>query len=248
MNSIELKARRRMPPKVFDFFLKNRDYLILAGGAVRSMAENAPVNDWDFYMIEGVDIKMINVDGLTKVFKSENAISYQLKDEDGKIHKVQVITKYKYTETTAFFKSFDFVHCMGLLRLWKDSDDLMNPYKLKMESHPEFLASIASREIRYSGSEYPIASLVRVLKYMRRGYTIRPIEMLKLGMACSRIQINDVTELKSHLMGVDVMYLIPFMKALDEDPNLQGMLIVDGQVNLDALDREISLRCDGDDE
>ena len=93
---------------------------------------------------------------------------------------------------------FDFTVCMGAYKFGTKCF-VFNDY---------FLKHLAQRSLVYNtNSQYPFASLYRAIKYIKKGFKISGIEMLKLGLKCNNIQINNFKDLSKQLMGIDTMFL-----------------------------------------
>lgn len=156
------KFCERLLPETKDLFKKNA---FVAGGAISTLITNESFNDLDVYFESYDDLSTfcthyVKIDELVKIV-TENAISF-----DGK---VQVIKKY-WGDPVNMFHSFDFQHLHGYYNY--DSDELIIPdyvYRL-----------IANKELIYTGSEFPVNSLLRIRKYLKRGWNIHSHSMLKI--------------------------------------------------------------------
>lgn len=134
------------------------------------------------------------------VFMSTNAITLS--------QKVQIILRF-YGEPEAIHENYDFVHCTNFWTSWNN----------RLELKPAALEALLSRELRYVGSKYPICSLIRVRKFIQRGWTINAGQILKMVMQISELDLKDVKVLEDQLTGVDVAYFIQVIEAVKEkDP------------------------------
>lgn len=135
------------------------------------------------------------------VFMSTNAIT--LSD------KIQIILRF-YGEPDEIHDNYDFVHCTNY---WESKSSTLT---LRREA----LESLLSRELLYRGSRYPIASLIRVRKFIRRNWTINAGQILKMAMQVSELNLKDVGVLEDQLTGVDVAYFCELIsKVREDDPN-----------------------------
>lgn len=156
------KFIERLIPETKDLFRKNA---YVAGGAISTLITNESFNDLDVYFNSYDDLSSFcdhynEINDFVKMI-TENAISF-----DGK---VQVIKKY-WGDPVNMFHTFDFQHLHGYYDY--DSDYLMVPdyvYRL-----------IANKELIYTGSEFPVNSLLRIRKYLKRGWNIHSHSMLKI--------------------------------------------------------------------
>lgn len=97
-------------------------------------------------------------------------------------------------------KNFDFVHCTCYY-LYNNLGygSLVLP--------PEAVQSILTRSLVYRGSLFPVASLFRLRKFIRRGWTINAGQVLKIAYQISKLNLDDVSTLREQLIGVDVVYM-----------------------------------------
>lgn len=129
------------------------------------------------------------------VFMSTNAITLS--------HKVQLILRF-YGEPDQIHENYDFVHCTNYWRSWDKH----------LELRAAALEALLSRELRYVGSKYPICSLIRMRKFIRRGYSINAGQILKMVMQVSELNLKDINVLEEQLTGVDVAYFIEVIEKL----------------------------------
>lgn len=134
------------------------------------------------------------------VFMSTNAITLS--------NKLQIILRF-YGEPDQIHENYDFVHCTNYWSSWDKTLIL----------RPEALESLLARELRYVGSKYPICSLFRLRKFIRRHWTINAGQILKIAMQISELDLGDVNVLEDQLTGVDVAYFIEIVEKLKaKDP------------------------------
>ena len=70
-----------------------------------------------------------------------------------------------------------------------------------------------ARELRDVGSKYPICSLIRLRKFVRRGWYVNAGQILKMVMQVSELDLKSVEVLEDQLTGVDVAY---FLEVIDK--------------------------------
>jgi len=130
--------------------------------------------------------------------------------------KVQLITKFVGTPDK-ISKNFDFVHCMCYYEPF--SDNLVVP--------ADAAVSMLTKELKYRGSLYPLASIIRTRKFIKRGWSINAGQYLKMVLQLQKLDLYDLDVLKDQLMGVDTLH---FNQMLQQVGDLNAE---DGQV--DAL-------------
>ena len=124
-------------------------------------------------------------------------------------NKIQLVIRF-FGEAKEIHKNYDYVHCTNY---WLSSNK-------KLVLNQPALEAILTRELIYIGSKYPIASLIRTRKFIRRHWTITAGQYLKMAYQISKLDLDDVSILEDQLMGVDALYfsiLIEKLKAKKED-------------------------------
>jgi hypothetical protein len=135
------------------------------------------------------------------VFMSTNAITLS--------HRIQIVLRF-YGDPDTIHENYDFAHCTNYWSSW-DSNLVLRP---------EALEALLTKELRYVGSKYPICSLIRLRKFIRRGWTINAGQILKMSMQVSELDLKDPNVLEDQLTGVDVAYFMEVIeKVRAKDPN-----------------------------
>jgi len=130
------------------------------------------------------------------LFLTDNAITMT--------DKVQIIIRF-YGTAEEIHKNYDFVHCQGVY------DYATNSLHLSEAT----LKSLLSKQLVYSGSLYPIASVLRLRKFIKRGWNISAGQVLKILHQISKVDWNNSDQLREQLMGVDVAYMHQLIGALN---------------------------------
>lgn len=148
------------------------------------------------------------------VFLTTNAIT--LSD------KIQIIIRF-YGEPDQIHENYDFTHCTCYWTSWDN----------KLVLRPEALEAILAKELRYVGSKYPICSMVRVRKFVQRGWKINAGQILKMAMQISQLDLENLSILEDQLVGVDTAYFLQLVQKLKEkDPEK-----VDAAYLIEIIDR-----------
>lgn len=147
------------------------------------------------------------------VFLSTNAITLS--------GKVQVILRF-FGDPDTIHENYDFVHCTNH---WTKEG--------KTVLRPEALESILTKELRYVGSRYPLCSLIRIRKFVARGWTINAGQIVKACFQVSKLDLEDINVLEDQLTGVDVAYFMEVIAKLRE----KGTERIDGAYLLEIIDR-----------
>jgi len=136
------------------------------------------------------------------IFLTTNAIT--LSD------KIQIVLRF-YGEPDQIHENYDFVHCTNYWQSWGGG---------KLVLRPEALEALLARELKYVGSKYPICSMVRVRKFVGRGWRINAGQILKMAMQISQLDLTNLQVLEDQLTGVDTAYFLQLIERLKEkDPD-----------------------------
>ena len=178
----------------------------LAGGACTSSFSNAKIHDLDIFFRSqwalSNALAVYSADEKIKVkYSTDNAVSYRV---NGK--KVQFIKKDGFVgEPEAVVPHFDFTISMCAYV----------PDERRFHYDPKFMEHLAARTLVYNpDSKNPLSTMVRVKKFLARGYTVSGVELVKLGLAINNLKITTYRELKEQLEGIDTVLLKELTDAL----------------------------------
>jgi hypothetical protein len=136
---------------------------------------------------------------------SQNAIS--LTDD------LQIVVRFSGTPEQ-IHKSFDFIHATNFFSF---KDGLVRNQKA--------LESILTKTLRYQGSMYPVTSIIRSKKFVKRGFGISAGEYLKIMFQISELDLTDLDTLTEQTQSVDCQYFSYLIAALStklqKDPNFK---------------------------
>lgn len=134
------------------------------------------------------------------VFLSTNAITLS--------HKVQIVLRF-YGSADTIHENYGYVHCTNY---WTSKDD-------ELVLRQPALESLLAKELRYVGSKYPICSVIRLRKFIKRGWTVNAGQILKMMMQVSELDLKDHKVLQDQLTGVDDAYFVQLVsKVREKDP------------------------------
>jgi hypothetical protein len=129
------------------------------------------------------------------VFLSTNAIT--LSD------KIQVVVRF-YGEPDEIHKNYDFVHCTNYYDYGKG----------ELVLKPEALECLLNKELKYQGSKYPLCSVIRTRKFIKRGFHINAGQYLKMCFQLSQLDLSNIDVLEDQLIGVDSAYFTMLIEGL----------------------------------
>jgi hypothetical protein len=123
--------------------------------------------------------------------------------------KIQVVFRF-WGDPATIHENYDFIHVMSY---WTPKTLIV----------PENTAlALLTRELKYQGSKYPLTSIIRTRKFVRKGWKITAGEYLKMCVQLQDFDLLNPAVLEDQLMGVDIAYFMIFideMKNYLKNPN-----------------------------
>ena len=130
----------------------------------------------------------------TPLYFSPNAISLS--------HDLQIVLRFWGT-AEQIHKTFDFIHATNYFK-----------FKDGLVRNLEAVESILTKQLKYQGSYYPVTSIIRAKKFIKRGFNIGAGELLKIMFQISQLDLTNPDVLEEQLIGVDVAYFDLIITAL----------------------------------
>lgn len=118
-------------------------------------------------------------------------------------HQVQIVIRF-YGDPDNIHQHYDYIHCTNY---WLSKDRQLT---LKQPA----LEALLAKELIYVGSKYPLASVIRTRKFLKRGFTINAGQYLKMAFQISQLDLTNIAVLEDQLVGVDVAYFNHLINAL----------------------------------
>jgi hypothetical protein len=116
---------------------------------------------------------------------------------------VQLIIRF-FGEPDEIHKNFDYQH---VLSYWDSGDK-------SLHLNQKALECILAKELVYQGSLYPICSIIRMRKFIARGWTINAGQIVKMAFQISKLNLEDINVLRDQLVGVDSLYFHDFISKM----------------------------------
>lgn len=139
------------------------------------------------------------------MFLSPNAISLS--------NDIQIVIRF-WGDAEKIHSTFDYIHATNYFTF--DKGIVVNS---------DALTSLLTKQLKYQGSQYPLTSIIRVRKFLKRGFNIGAGELLKIMYQISQLDLNDPDVLEEQLIGVDVAYFDIIIEALrgkkEADPDFK---------------------------
>ena len=131
------------------------------------------------------------------VFLTANAIT--LSD------KIQIIIRF-YGSVAEIHENYDFIHCTCS---WEaESKELILPNQA--------LVSLINKRLKYKTSKYPLCSIIRTRKFLKRGWHIDAGQYLKMAWDLNKLDLKDMRVLEDQLTGVDSAYFYEVITLLEQ--------------------------------
>jgi len=152
------------------------------------------------------------------LFFSENAITLT--------NQIQLILRF-HGEPAKIHENFDFLHATNYY-LYGSDEFVWNS---------DAILAATTGELKYVGSKYPLTSIIRIKKFLARGYAINAGEQLKIMFQLSLLDLTDPLVLSNQLVGVDIAYFTILINELIKETNADPSFgVTSGWLN-DRLDK-----------
>lgn len=142
------------------------------------------------------------------VFLSSNAITLS--------GKIQLVIRF-YGSHEEIHKNYDYVYCMNS---WIAENGMLI-------LRPDALESILSKHLQYKGSLYPLSSIIRTRKLIRRGWHLNAGQYLKMCFQLSQLDLTNLDTLEDQLVGVDNAYFVQLIARLRDKQKNDGKFVLD---------------------
>lgn len=216
---------QRLPRDIRDLLSENAGRLFIGGGFIRATIAGEEPSDIDLFGNDAAFLKTVaellrsrrapsntNV----KMHTTNNAITLLTPDR----LPVQFITRWTFQDAYRLVESFDFTVCQAAI--WRSGNRINSEWR--SATGDAFYIDLAGRRLVYTNpirEEEAGGSMLRVLKYVKRGYSI---QVTSLGQVIARL-----ADKVRHDSSIDTGQVIAGMLR-EVDP----LLVVDGfDVNSD---------------
>jgi hypothetical protein len=126
---------------------------------------------------------------------------------------IQIILRFCGDPET-IHQFYDFVHCTNYYT--KASGVVLKA---------DAMEATLTRELKYVGSKFPLCSMFRLKKFIKRGWTITAGDMLKIGWDMNQLKLDNPEVLREQLIGMDAAYFHQVLRMLKDkgfgDPGVE---------------------------
>lgn len=139
------------------------------------------------------------------VFMSSNAITLS--------NDIQLVIRF-YGEPKDIHSNYDFAHCTSY---WTKEEGVV--------TNAPALEALLAKELIYMGSKYPLCSIIRTRKFIKRGFHINAGQYLKMCFQLNELDLTDIKVLEDQLIGVDSAYfnmlIVGIKSKIEKDPDFK---------------------------
>lgn len=117
-------------------------------------------------------------------------------------NKIQIILRFS-GDGAEIHRNYDFVHATNYYT-----------FKDGLVINKDALESLLTKQLKYQGSLYPLTSILRMKKFVKRNWNINAGEVLKIMFQISELDLCDPNVLEDQLIGIDVSYFSKLIEIL----------------------------------
>lgn len=177
------------------------DSVIVAGGFIRAIVAKEPISDIDLFgdkeTLEAIagDRESENC---CKIFRTDRSITLI----DWLKHPIQLVIGFPHSDPVKLIESFDFTICQACV-YWDKTNE-----KWHSLCSDDFYFDLAAKRLHYTEQGVPPASLLRVKKFIKKGYTISAQELAVIvagiikEIKWGKVQPTDYDRVKQLLIGI----------------------------------------------
>lgn len=170
----------------------------ILGAAARTVADNQV----KIFFPKGEDKGGIKLREITDVKDKEYKLMFVSPNALSLSDNIQIVTRFTGDETQ-IHSTFDFVHATNYFT-----------FKTGLVTNIAALESLLTKTLKYQGSKYPLTSIIRFKKFVKRGWNISAGEILKIMFQISELDLKNVDVLEEQLIGIDVAYFSMLIEIL----------------------------------
>ena len=206
----------------------------IAGGAVTSAFSNKKVRDLDVFFRSKskreVFLAVLSNLSSDSAIEIETDYDYkELKENiQGEIHFLErtetaLTYSWEYKGQEFFIQAILLNHVVGepegvLSQFdFTISEGAYLPREESFVLNEDFLRDLSQRRLIYTGSDYPMATLLRIVKFVDRGFTISGVDLVRVGLAINNLTLSTLDDYLDQLNGIDIALFKPLIEKVKED-------------------------------
>lgn len=210
-----------------------KECTFITGGCIPSMLMDEYVNDFDVYFYDDAEAR-----GVLQYFQARKD-----KNQGKKFHvnlitdnsvnlsdKIQLVIKYSGSIHDVTSK-FDWQHIKSYY-IYSENKLVIN-----MKTYQ----SVVEKELVYTGSDYPLSSMLRLRKYLRKGWTIDTKNMTAIALDIVK-EFNKPVEDPEYQEVLDIMERIDGEQEIPGSENVPRVdeSVMDYKVSVDQLINQLN--------
>ena len=117
---------------------------------------------------------------------------------------IQIVTRF-IGEPEKVHKYYDFVHATNYYS-----------FSTGLVLNEDALKATLSKQLVFMDSMFPVCSIFRIRKFLKRNWTISAGEMFKIMYSISKLDLDSISVLQEQLMGVDSAYMVQVLNLLEK--------------------------------
>ena len=189
---------------------------IIAGGSITALFTGQKIRDWDIYFRNEKDCEQAKAwFGLNGQLanQTDTSMSYHLGKQE-KPYQLIVMPDL-FGDPKTIFNYYDFTVCMAAYQFNANGED--NGFIFG----DDFFKHIGQRRLVFNtGTMFPICSMLRVMKYIKKGFYITGMELLKIGLSIHSLKMETYADLRQQLQGIDTAFLEDLTSQMEPDEPL----------------------------
>lgn len=224
---------QRLPRDIRDLMKKHAPNLYVGGGFIRATIAGETPSDIDLFGDKKERLELIAADLAasrpgSKVHKTKNAITVLTPDR----LPVQFITRWTFERGADLVASFDFTVCQAAIWRHKSGQG-----EYCTEIGERFYQDLAARRLHYTSpvrEEEAGGSMLRVIKYVKRGYSI---QIGSLGAVIGRLVSAMDSDRAENWHLTKGQILGGLLREVDPLLVIDGLEVVDDHEPAESLDK-----------
>ena len=189
---------------------------IIAGGAITALFTGQKIRDWDIYFRNEKDCAQaqtwFGLNG-TLANQTDTSMSYKLGKQE-KPYQLIILPEL-FGDPKTIFGYYDFTVCMAAYQFTEDGKEEGFIFG------DDFFKHIGQRRLVFhTGTMFPICSMLRVMKYIKKGFFITGMEILKIGLSIHSLKMDTYADLRRQLQGIDTAFLADLTAQMKPDEPL----------------------------
>lgn len=140
--------------------------------------------------------------------------------------KIQLVIRF-YGSVDEIHTNYDFIHCTCSYDFKEN----------KVNLPPRALEAIINKELYYTGSKYPLCSIIRSRKFIQRGWSINAGQYLKMCLQLNELDLKDLNVFSDQLAGVDSLYFTKAIQMIKKKQELEPDFKIDNTYLFEVINR-----------